>query len=278
MQNQNDRSKNRMNRKKSDYDPDDEANTPKREEPLSINELYQKMQGEEVPPPKPSGSTIDWSSRITDLDTPLLQFNIAGNMADDLDNLWRLRDAVRGVQIFGGIGSGKSSGSGQTLALTYLKSGFGGIVLTGKIDEVNEWKRYAMLTGRTQDLLIFEAGKDFSFNPLQYENTRSKGKQAETLNLVNLIMSIYEMGLSFSGGGGGKSERFWDTALRRCISNVIDLLKLADEEVSIFNMRKLLIALLSGKEAEDYNMLQRSLFDPQLSEEELAQKRERIAA
>ncbi len=42
---------------------------------------------------------------------------------------------MRGVQIFGGIGSGKSTGSGRTLVLKYLNAGFGGIVLCGKVDE-----------------------------------------------------------------------------------------------------------------------------------------------
>lgn len=62
---------------------------------------------------------------VTDLDAPLVKFS-----ADPRD-WWTLRDAVRGVQIFGGIGSGKSSGSGRTLALSFLKAGFGGLVLTG---------------------------------------------------------------------------------------------------------------------------------------------------
>lgn len=216
-------------------------------------------------------------NRVTDLNTPLLRFSISENNNDDPRNLWRLRDAVRGVQIFGGIGSGKSSGSGRTLALTYLRSGFGGIVLTGKIDEVNEWKRYAELTDRLDDLLIFDHESGLSFNPLQYETSRSGSGQGETLNLVNLIMSIYEMGQSFSGGGGSGSERFWDTALRRCISNVIDLLKLAGEEISIFNMRKTLVAMLSGQEAKDYIQLQRGLFAKNLSDQEKAKKVEQLS-
>lgn len=80
---------------------------------------------------------------VTDLDTPLVRFS-----ADPRD-WWTLRDAVRGVQIFGGIGSGKSSGSGRTLALSLLKSGFGGLVLTGKVGETALWvEDYARRTGR----------------------------------------------------------------------------------------------------------------------------------
>ena len=44
-----------------------------------------------------------------DLDTPLLELGEGVK--------WTARHAVEGTQIFGGIGSGKTSGSGQTLAL-----------------------------------------------------------------------------------------------------------------------------------------------------------------
>jgi hypothetical protein len=220
--------------------------------------------------------TLSFCSRVTDLNAPILRFNISG--ADDIDprNFWRLRDAVRGVQIFGGIGSGKSSGSGQTLALSFLRCGFGGIVLTGKMDEVTHWKKYAKQTGRMDDLIIFENGTSLSFNPLEYETIRTGTGKGETLNLINLIMSIYEMGQTFSGGGGSSSERFWDTALRRCISNVIDLLKLAGEEISIFNMRRILVSMLSGQEAKEYNKLQRTYANRNISQEEKIQIREQL--
>ena len=38
-----------------------------------------------------------------------------------------IADATRGIQIFGGTGSGKSSGSGNALAKAFLKHGLGGL-------------------------------------------------------------------------------------------------------------------------------------------------------
>lgn len=46
-----------------------------------------------------------------------------------------VRQACEGVQIFGGIGSGKTTGSGEALAKAYLRAGFGGLVLCAKKDE-----------------------------------------------------------------------------------------------------------------------------------------------
>lgn len=39
---------------------------------------------------------------------------------------------ARALASFGSIGSGKTSGSGQALALAYLRAGFGGLVLCAK--------------------------------------------------------------------------------------------------------------------------------------------------
>ena len=63
-----------------------------------------------------------------DLDTSIFDFG-------ESDPKWTYRDAVSGVQVFGGVGSGKSSGSGRMLALKYLSNGFGGLILTTKPDE-----------------------------------------------------------------------------------------------------------------------------------------------
>jgi len=84
-----------------------------------------------------------------DLDIPLIE--LSGS--DSVAGVWSVRNAVEGVQIFGGIGSGKTSGSGRMLALKYLAAGFGGLVLTVKPDEKDVWVDYCAKTGRTKDLL-----------------------------------------------------------------------------------------------------------------------------
>lgn len=65
-----------------------------------------------------------------DLDRPLIEL-VSGSEK----SAWTIRHAVEGVQVYGGIGSGKTSGSGRLLALKYLNAGFGGLVLTAKADE-----------------------------------------------------------------------------------------------------------------------------------------------
>ena len=170
-------------------------------------------------------------------------------------NTWRMKNAFEGVQIFGGIGSGKTSGSGKKIAKAFLKNGFGGLVHCAKREEVLTWKMYAKETGRENDLLIFEEGRELFFNPLQYEFEREGKGGGEIFNLSNLFMEIYKMGNRFSGGGGGEKDRYWDNALRRCMNRVFLLLKEAGKVqkegrgLTISNM----IDIMSTAPGEDFS-------------------------
>lgn len=166
------------------------------------------------------------------LETPLLKIS-------DKD-YWTIRDAVRGVQIFGSIGSGKTSGSGKTIAYKYLKAGFGGLVLCAKPEEAEDWINYAKKCNRENDIIHFKEGSPFQFNALQYETTRKGKGAALTFNLTELFMTVFKMGQRFSGSTADEKESFWENSLKRCINRVIDLLKLANEEISIFNMVEIL--------------------------------------
>jgi hypothetical protein len=204
-----------------------------------------------------------------DLDTPLFYFN------DDKTYPWTLRDATMGTQIFGATGSGKSSGSGKTIAKAFLKNGFGGVVLCAKPDEREQWENYAKMTNRTGDLIIFNEQSSYSFNPLLYENKRKGRGGGETLNLVELIMRLYEIGQNFMSGGGGKGEeRYWENALRRFVSRAIDLLKMAQEDITVKNLRELLVDGCKEIALGEYNVLAFDLRHGNLSPEE---KQERLA-
>ncbi|MBL7815681.1 MAG: type IV secretion system DNA-binding domain-containing protein [Saprospiraceae bacterium] len=185
------------------------------------------------------------------LDHPLIKFS------DNQKDWWTLRDAVRGVHIFGGIGAGKTSSSGKKIAKEFLKLGMGGIVCCAKSEEREEFQNLVQHLYTTEgidrraDLIIFSEDSSYSFNPLKYEKMRSGKGAGESFNLVNLLMNIYQMGKNLSGDSGSHSgDRFWDNALKRLIRRMIDLLKLSEEDVSIQNMHALVVTLLSKDEAE----------------------------
>lgn len=183
-------------------------------------------------------------------DDPILELS-----EDPRDHI-TLRDFLRASLIVGGTGSGKTSSSGRTIATEFLKRKMGGLVLCAKPEEREHWETMIRACGREEDMVIFSEGSQYRFNPLEFENTR-KGKGAgATYNLVNLLMAIYQMGRSITGQGtAGESDRFWDTSLKRLISKVIDLLKLAEEEVSISNMHAVITSTLTKEEREAMNEL-----------------------
>lgn len=167
------------------------------------------------------------------LDTPLISFfnNYQGG------GVWTARNAVEGVQIFGGIGSGKTTGSGRMLALKYLSNGFGGLVLTVKPDEKELWEGYLEMAGRpASDLMVVEPAGKYFFNVLDYESN-----SGNTENVVQVLKTV--INASEEKSGGKSNDPFWDNALDMLLFNVIDLCKLAYDRVSFTDIYKIVQAL-----------------------------------
>ena len=164
-----------------------------------------------------------------DLDQPIIELVSATEK-----NFWTIRHAVEGVQIFGGIGSGKTSGSGRMLALKYLAKGFGGLVLTVKPDEKKAWQEYCQITNRTNDLIILEPGGKHNFNFLEYESANSDDANSLTENIVQVLKTVIRAGEEKDSGKS--DDAFWETALDLLIFNVIDLCKIAYGRVSVQDM------------------------------------------
>ena len=155
-------------------------------------------------------------------------------------------NACEGVQIYGGIGSGKTSGSGDALARAFLNAGFGGLVLCAKKDVLEEWKRLAEQTGRANNLLVFDGSGDFVFPFLQYEIERKGEGAGYTENLVRLFTTVYEA-IDRSKSGGG-NDPYWARAMQQLLRNSIDLCMIARGTVSVPLIRD---AILSAPKSID---------------------------
>jgi type IV secretory pathway TraG/TraD family ATPase VirD4 len=146
-----------------------------------------------------------------------------------------LNDATQGVQIFGAIGSGKTSGSGKFLAESYLRAGFGGIVLTVKNDERELWEKYCRDCGR--DLLVFSPDNHWRFNFLDYELNRGGKGAGETENIVDLFLTVMELDPANRQNGG---DNYWNIALKQLLRNTVDLLKIARGTLSLIDLYKII--------------------------------------
>jgi NAD(P)-dependent dehydrogenase (short-subunit alcohol dehydrogenase family) len=147
---------------------------------------------------------------------------------------WRIKDACEGTMIFGGTGSGKTSGSGRALATSFLAAGFGGLVLCAKPDEPALWRRYAEEAGRGSDLVMFGHGEPWAFNFMRYETLRAGAGAGLTENLVNLFMEVASIGSGGAHARGG--DPFWERAMRSLIRNCADVLLMSGETVTLHAM------------------------------------------
>ena len=165
------------------------------------------------------------------------------------DDPFTIRDSFEGVQIFGGIGSGKTSGSGALFARSYLAAGYGGLVLTAKVDETDLWRRYAQETGREDDLVIIGPDAKERFNFLEYE-ANHQDSAGLTDNIVRLYKTISDC---VRGGApsGSSDDPFWDNEFNKLLRNAIDLLRFAKEPITLDNIENVVMsAPLSVSEAE----------------------------
>jgi type IV secretory pathway TraG/TraD family ATPase VirD4 len=173
------------------------------------------------------------------------------------NNTWKVRNAVEGVQIFGGIGSGKTSGSGRTLALKYLKAGFGGLVLTVKPDEVDLWREYCQLSGRSNDLVVIEPDGKHKFDFLLYDSIQNSGGKPITENIHQTLKTVINANENKSSG---TQDRFWDDALDMLLINLIDLCVMGFDRVTIDDLYKLAETLpnISDEESSEERQKQES--------------------
>jgi len=162
------------------------------------------------------------TSFISDLDTPLLQLTSK--------DFFTLRQAVQGTHVFGGIGSGKTSGAGFALSSAYLRAGMGGLILTAKPEEVELWISYCKQHGREDSMILFDETQGCNF--LDYELARKGGAEAAS-SVTDTLMRILEAADLAAGQQAGKAgEAFWTNTARQMMMYAISALYAATGKVT----------------------------------------------
>lgn len=157
-----------------------------------------------------------------------------------------LRDACQGVLITGGIGSGKTSGSGAALAGAYLRAGMGGLVMVAKPEEAALWRRYCKQHGRSKSLIEFNGRNGHGFNFLAYEMARQGPDGINSV--VECLMRVVEASRMASASPGRGGEQFWEDTTRQLLRNTIPILFAATGTVTIPDIIRL---IRSGPRSRD---------------------------
>lgn len=155
---------------------------------------------------------------ISALSTPLIKFRGGDAIT--------IRNALEGTAIFGGTGSGKTSGSARAYALSFLRAGMGGLVLCAKPDEADRWYSLASETGRANDLVYFhEDGHRFNFLDYTLAATDPTTRDLTPVETLGIISNVARS-LSKQGGRDGENSFFRDAA-NQMIANALPLLRVA---------------------------------------------------
>ena len=185
-----------------------------------------------------------------DLNYPLLQ------LSQYPEDTYYLQDALEGVLIMGGSGSGKTSGSGKVLAKTFLHAGYGGLVLCGKVEEANLWKEYAQAVGREDQLVILNANAKWRFNFLNYEYQRNSNKNSAKRNIVHLFSLMGELQNPTHRGG----EPFWRNEADKLLGHAIEVLTTLQNSLSLFDIHRFVMsAPLSQEQLNNQTWKEKSI-------------------
>lgn len=148
-----------------------------------------------------------------------------------------LRQCFEGCITFGTSGSAKTSTTAHMFAHAFMDSGFGGLVLTAKVDEKNQWREWARECGREQDLVIFKPTNPVFYNCI--ERIAKHQKQGDTEAVVSLIEVIVEIA---NGGSIQTQESYWNISMKMMMSSAIDMLKCAGEVISFENLYRFIVS------------------------------------
>jgi hypothetical protein len=184
-------------------------------------------------------------------------FNLVILVLSSLDRIY-LGWLWEGTLITGGPGAGKSSCSGRNLAIGLLRvPEMGGLVLTAKSEETQNWIRYAKACGREKDLIIFNAESGHCFDPLFHEWTRTGRGAGDLEGIIDLFTTLVAIG---SKGTGQGHDPFWERGNEQLMRNVIKLLDLAGERISIASIDRVIKSLPTRPEQYEEEAWQRESY------------------
>ncbi len=193
------------------------------------------------------------SSYYAELETPLLALSPV--------DPWTIQDAFEHTLIFGGTGSGKTSGSGRALAHAFLQAGFGGLVLCAKPEEAERWVEYARDCGRDRSIVRMDASGRYRFNFLDYlMNLPPEQGGGLVDNAVNTFLRVLEAAQTRGAARGGQDDTgFWQKAIRELLSHALGSLYHAYGRITLDELVKLVIsAPTSEEQGRDPNFQQSS--------------------
>lgn len=166
-----------------------------------------------------------------------------------------ISEAVRGVQIFGATGSGKTSGSGAYIAQEIISHGIGGLVLTCKKDDYSLWKKFGENTGTSDSFVRIGWDTSHSINIFEFFKSNSDDQENVHIEIADIMKNF------FFDREGNESESFWTKSRELLVINIIRALVISNEPITIENIDKIIKELYLLKKKPMKAIFIRSLVD-----------------
>jgi len=166
-----------------------------------------------------------------------------------------------GLCVISGPGGGKTSCVGKSLAVGMLCKAheLGGLILTAKAEETENWKRYFKMAGRENDLIIFNA-RNGLFDPIWYEWNHG-GKSIE--GIVELISTLASLAKQ---EGTNHEGPFWIRGVELLVRCSVTILDLGEMPVTLANIDRVIRSLPTYVGEADEKAWQSSSFCYELIE------------
>ena len=206
-------------------DPEHPPKGEPKPEPVGLESEIPRPEPKSPLPIDPQFFTVPPSNGIWPDETPLIELPDG-----ETSHIWTLKNAFEGVLILGRTGSGKTSGSGVTFAEAFLRSGFGGLVLTVKSGEAEYWQRLCEYCGRANDLVIVRRGGNWKLNILAYEAQHPGRDSGIAENFTSFCRNLLR--ISTRSKGGGSNEEIWERAGDQLLTATFDLFLLAGGNIT----------------------------------------------
>lgn len=146
---------------------------------------------------------------------------------------WTIGDSFEGTQVFGGNGSGKTTGSGALLAVKMLEAGYGGLVMTSKPGEAGRWLEMAKAAKRLNDVVLFlNKDQPRTFNFLAYHLHKDP-------DIASSDLAAILVGAARVNSDNKKFEAYWEERMLLLAEKLIDLAR-AGKSLSIGTLRDIL--------------------------------------
>lgn len=155
-------------------------------------------------------------------------------------------DLLRSIFCCGGSGSGKTTGSGYFIGSALAKFGrkISLLILASKPEDPDFWRGIYRKAGRLRDLLVFNVASGLRFGCLDFMQKNG----ADTREITNAIMVISES-LDQEQVGGRQSEPFWRQLKQRILYHGVDIVKMANGQMSSSDLEQFIHSMPLTPEA-----------------------------